>query len=195
VIECIKTLKYDTRPTSGSSYEYVCGLLSGSINPPSTADGLPRISSTVLYHSTLRRVVQTLPSTVQTVCIPDQRLNELMFDLCMYCSEEEWNTQGSVAVRRAFKQGFIENTLSCSRADLKERLNSLFDEILSSYGGMSVSLLSHSFTLSLIEAWVATSGDVFCVPERIHEFIHDTRKRFSFGERFVINESCIRAAM
>jgi len=179
----IKTLSYDTRGNGVDDFSYVTRLLLHEIDPPSNAQACFFIpaDSLVLY-SSHRRVSGTV-NRLSAAYIESDALREIAFDLRQFCSEREWKCRGSVAVREAFKEAFIVDKLTQKREELfgeiVEVLNKIRDEHITH-------VISHSFRLKLIEAYVLTKGKIAKDPALIHLCMSSENKTYPFGGRFSI---------
>lgn len=174
-----KILKYDLVGV-GDTYEYLAGVTAQTIDPPSLQPGEMHESGTVLV-SPLRRARE---------CISEQgivtsELREVPFDLKTVCTKEAWEKEGSVAVRRGFKQAFVDDTLLVRREELLREIQ----DLVSMLRGMeltnnTVVVVSHSFRMKLIEAYIGTKGALANNPGLLHQYIDDSTKTYEFGEGF-----------
>ncbi len=53
-------------------------------------------------------------------------------------------------------------------------------------------LISHSFRMKLIEAYIKTDGQIEQKPELIHKYILDDKKTFDFGKGISLNVNKLR---
>ena len=185
MITFTKILAYELRPLGKDIYEYVAGVASQQIDPPSLQkSGLVPVASVVLY-SPLKRALECLSKQSGAEYISMNELAEIPFDLRKMCTEEEWNTQGSVLVRRKFKEMFVTDTLSIPRVQIFREVKAVIAQC-KEYGTKDIQVVSHSFRLKIIQAFIATKGDIEKHPERIGEFIADDVKTFDFGKGFEV---------
>jgi len=182
-IQFVKTLSYNTKGDWG----YVDGILSQRIDPPSNANAsfyFP--SGSIVLHSTLRRVTETLGPNRSVHLIEMFELREVPFNLGERASgEREFQEQPSVFVRKRFKESFCSDTLFVSRVRLFAEIRAVLIRALEQKSGQTA-VISHSFRLALIDAFIKTSGEIMTNPRLIHDFIIDDKKTRGFGESFFI---------
>jgi broad specificity phosphatase PhoE len=189
-VEAIKIGKYDpTIEGRVSKYEGYCLSTEEKHDPPLTYDAYKDFVDRSPYSgpilsSTLRRGMQTadiLPKIPGTTVIPLAALREIPFSLLEMVTREEFEDRegGSRLVRIRFVEKFVENKLLQSRAQIEDNLEQLLST-LSKVEGENVVIISHSFFLKVLEAYV-TGFDIFKNPEVLAQFISPNTKTFPFG--------------
>ncbi len=184
MIRFLKTLAYPLVPDSGDVFAYLHGVTDQSLDPPSLHPGELVLQEPILFHSPLRRVTDALQLSDQQERIALQELKEIPFSLRSLCIQEEWQKERSVAVRRRFKEAFIADKLLLTRSEIEYQIQTLLQRV-ASYS--SAAVISHSFRLKLIEAYIKTHGQVFRCPELIGEWIYDDQKTYDWGQGFEID--------
>jgi len=185
-IEFIKTLKYESKPTNTDVFEYLSALTTQSIDPPSISNTYIHTNAEVVFHSPLRRVVDTLEFKKDIKYIKTDRLSEILFDIKKLCSKEEWQKEKSDIVRKRFKEFFIKDQLPMKRSVIFNEIKSILKDCLSQSESFDIAVVSHSFRLKLIEAFISTEGKIVNNPVLIHKYILDDRKTYEFGTGFII---------
>lgn len=174
----IKTLAY--QPYGNEDvFNYVRKLLLQEIDPPSTAQASIISSAPKLLHSPLRRVAETVDIAAAQTRVVLRDLREVSFDIKAFLNEDQLLKEGSTAIRKAFIQAFVEDRLHVSRAMLAYEITGILDIV---YAEEEVDVVSHSFRLKLIEAFLCTNGKVFVEPALITRFIDPKEKTYRFGE-------------
>lgn len=112
-----------------------------------------------------------------------QELREVKFSLKDLVTEDEYEKNGSIAVRRKFVEKFVEDKLLESREDIKRRLVR-FSNILRERGEKKILVISHSFLMKMMEAYFKFGYDVFKYPETLAMFIKPNRKTYDFMKGF-----------
>ena len=187
MIQFIKILRYETKPPSGDVFDYLCGVTTQHIDPPTASFGELMLNADVIFHSNLRRAKECIHIAPSIKYIASSFLNEVPFDLRDICPREEWEHEGSVAVRRKFKQAFIEDGLLIKRSELFREIEMTVAACRREEKTSKVAIVSHSFRLKLIEAFLVTGGDIRENPLLIHRFIHDEKKTYEFGGGFTLD--------
>ena len=120
------------------------------------------------------------------------RQKQIQFDLKKLCIKEEWSREGSVAVRRKFNEAFIADKLMIGRKQLFEEIESLLLHCARSHEIYNnVTVISHSFRLKLIEAYIGTCGKIKDNPKLIQQYIFADKKTYEFGQGFAVSPICI----
>lgn len=185
MITLTKILQYELRPQSGDIFEYLTAITKQTIDPPSLKPHTLQPTAPVVLHSPLRRATECLLKLPTTTYIELPELREIPFDLALLCTKSEWEAHGSVIVRKRFKQFFMDDALIVKRAVLFSEIESLI-EYCRRYSDIQV--VSHSFRLKLIEAYLKTNSEIVSHPDLINDFILDDHKTFEFGEGFTIEQ-------
>ncbi|MDO8451572.1 MAG: hypothetical protein Q7S76_01760 [bacterium] len=189
MITFTKIASYELRPKDRNVFEYLTDVASQVVDPPPLEPGGLSLAADIVFHSTLRRATESIRRLPAVEYIPRVELKEVVFDMRTFCNEATWSREGSVAVRRGFKAAFIADTLSVPRTQLFEEIRSVLLDAKDTCQRGRVVVVSHSFRLKLIEAYLRTQGRVVSNPELIHEYINDSGKTYSFEEGFEIDES------
>lgn len=190
-IKFIKILKYDLRSKEENfDFDWMRNVTLQTVDPESLYLGqLKEIQNAqIVFHSTLRRAVECLPDLPTVDKIPIDALREIKFDLGEFCTKEEFSERGSVIVRQQFKKFFVQDSLIVSREQMLQEVREVLKKCTESQFSR-VAVVSHSFRLSIIEAFIKTKAEIETTPNLIHRFIFDDKKRFDFGEGFTVDKS------
>jgi hypothetical protein len=185
MIEFIKMLKYDLRNRE-QDFDWVSRVTLQQEDPKSLCPGgLEQTKEfEVVYHSPLRRVIECLPQKQNDqVYTSISSLSEIKFDLYQFCNEQEFFQHGSQIVRQQFKNFFVRDLLPTSRSYIFREVREVL-KLLAEAQALRVAVVSHSFRLSVIEAFITTEAKIEENPNLIHQFIFNDRKRFDFGKGF-----------
>lgn len=195
MITFIKILPYDLHPAGVDEFAYRIGIAEQKIDPPSRAPSKLEITGGSILHSPLRRCREciTLSDTVSMVSL--ESLREVLFGRALFGERDAWKKERSRLIRRNFKHAFIADSLPAKRKQLMAEVCEILGACLTAASQAPVSVVSHSFRLKLIEAFVKTNGSLFKEPELIHTFISDTHKTYAFGERFAFGQDVIAHAL
>jgi broad specificity phosphatase PhoE len=190
MIKFIKMLKYDLRNQGEDlDFDWVSRVTLQQEDPKSLyPGGLESIKEAeVIYHSPLRRVVECLPYNHNAQeFYPLESLREIKFDLRQFCTKNELFKYGSKIVRQQFKDFFTQDILITSRTQIFEEVKEILKRCVESHSSKIV-VVSHSFRLSIIEAFINTEAKIETEPHLIHKFIFDDTKRFDFGDGFTVD--------
>ncbi len=191
MITFTKILEYELYPKQRSQaevFQYICNVLIQTINPQSTASQKVIIKKGVLFSSPLRRAQECIQteSVVINQILPE--LREIPFDITKDCTKTEWEQRGSALIRSLFKKLFIEDRLLISRQKIFDEIRTMLVKCLSQKN-QDITIISHSFRLKIIEAFIKTKGEIEKNPELIHQYIFDDKKTFGFGEGFLVSET------
>ena len=110
-------------------------------------------------------------------------ISEVVFDIREMCSLEEWQEGGSSVIRRRFRELFIEDRLPESRQKIKADIEKVL-ELCRRYKENDITIISHSFKLKLIQAYIETRGRLMTHPQLIEDFLLDEKKTYGFVETF-----------
>lgn len=105
-----------------------------------------------------------------------------MFDLDAICGREQYGAEGSVAVRRGFVDAFIADTLPQSRAELCREIRQLLLRLPS-----DAVVVSHSFRMKLIEAYIMTNGGLEREPKVLRQHLRPTARTYEYGTGFTVD--------
>ncbi|MDD2785788.1 MAG: hypothetical protein PHS79_02725 [Patescibacteria group bacterium] len=189
MIKFIKTLAYPLTPPSGEIFSYLCKLTSQRMDPPSLYPNTLETDSLTIFHSPLQRVVSSLNKREGQRFVVRNELREIPFKLDDLCSREEWMLYRSAIVRRRFVQFFVEDRLTLRRDMIENEIQNLLTQITSVNN--EVTVVSHSFRLKIIEAYIKTSGGIFLRPQTLADWIMPGQKTYGWGEGFEINRDDI----
>lgn len=170
-------------------FEYLAGVTAQRIDPPTLEPCRFLVDDGIVLCSPLRRASECLRLIDGANCMQIDELKEIPFDLQGLCTKKEWDKEKSIIVRRKFKEAFIADTLLIPREQIFEEIRSVLRkcEILQMNG--TVTVLSHSFRLKLIEGYIKSNGKIVSSPEVIHDFISDNQKTYDFGGGFEIGKT------
>ncbi len=193
MVQFIKTLPYELHPHAINSFEYLARVALQTINPQSTADAPLAIHADIVFHSPLRRVSDTLARHQKNTC--RDYLREIPFDLKQLCTKKEWETNGSVIVRKRFKEAFIKDSLPITRRMVFAQIRAMLKECARILSPSRTAVLSHSFRIKLIEAYIKTQGTIVEHPDRIHAYLLDTETTYPFGGGFMASNRELQYAL
>ncbi len=188
MIHFIKILEYDIRPNDRESFNYIYAVASQEIDPPTLKPNSLFFDTPIVFHSPLRRAVECLKIRDGTRYVPVSLLKEIPFNIRKMCSKEEWFMDGSVLVRRKFKEHFVKNQLMMNRNEILEETKKFLARCYLLSKTSEISVVSHSFRMKIIEAFIRTKGRIEKEPSLIHDYINDGIKTFGFGEGFSVAE-------
>lgn len=191
MIKFIKTLKYETKPKNRDIFDYLCDLSLQKIDPPSTAGKFIRLESSFILHSPLRRVKETVLTSKYQQSYALNELREIPFDLAKLCSRQEWNDFGSKIVRARFTEAFIKDELELSREQVVLECEKVFNYCLSQ-DVKFLEVVSHSFRLKIIEAYIDTKGELAFKPELLANYISSGHKTYEFGQGFIVQREDLK---
>ncbi|MEI8174432.1 MAG: hypothetical protein WCG28_00605 [bacterium] len=180
-----KILDYDLKNNKPNAFVYVCQVLSQKIDPYSLKRKGFTLRNRVIFCSNLNRAKQCIKKDKNTKLVIIKSLNEIPFNLKLYCDKSGYKKYGSVVVRKTFKKLFIEDNLIISRKKVFKEIKELLIYIKNRYSSeKSVTIVSHSFRLKCIEAYLKTDGKITKFPKLIKKYIKDNEKTFDFGAGF-----------
>ncbi len=182
---------YPLTPETGSTFAYLGRITKQEYDPPSFHPGAVHPETPVVMHSTLRRAAESLHRETSCIYIPTPELNEVPFSLVDMCSETEWEHEKSVVVRRRFIEAFTHDRLPLSHRELEQQLRAV---LLQALDYPSVTLISHSFRLKLLQGFLMMRGRLFTHPEDIRLVIDEHQKTFGWGEGFETTRAAILEA-
>lgn len=144
------------------------------------------ISSTItIYHSNLKRSTQCIKKIKNKKYISTKFLDEIPFKLDKYCDDSRYKEEGNKAVRKIFKRLFVEDKLMIKRKQIFSQIDKLFLDIKNKYRSEKIiTVVSHSFRLKCIEAYLKTNRKILENPKLTGEYIKNNQKTFNFGEGF-----------
>ena len=188
MITFIKILKYELNPKNKDIFEYLSDVTSQKINPQSLELGMLAVQSGIVLYSPLEHAKGCIKRTAGIDHREVVELREIPFDLKKLCTKEEWVDRKSEVVRERFKKAFIADTLMIKRKQLFEEVESLLRLCVRFHETYdNVTVVSHSFRLKLIEAYLGTDGKIKDNPELIHQYVFNNRKTYEFGRGFAIS--------
>ena len=180
-LKVFKILKYELTPSHLDTYDYLCDLTSQRLNPSSLEKKQMKLIENVILCSNLNRAVDCIERDDNT---PLNLLNEIPFELSVLCTRDEWINRGSSVVRERFKEAFINDALLIKRSLIFEQIEDLI-KICKTIDS-EIAIVSHSFRIKLIEAYIKTQGEIKNNPELINQFIFDEIKTLDFGSSIIL---------
>lgn len=182
-----KIAPYTLKPKDTDVYQYLSDLTMQRIDPPSNKTGYIDVPTKILVHSTLNRAVDSIPKLQNFEALPRKALNEVLFDMNAVCGRELWEKEGSVAVRQGFIRSFIADTLPITRDEIFGEIRGALRDIRTALEQHeSVTVLSHSFKMKLIEAHIKTKGRIEREPNLIHDYLSKDEKTYEFLRGFEV---------
>ncbi len=164
-------------------FDFLAQLTLQTINPKPLHEFRNIEKDIFILHSPLNRVLLSLP--LNSNHSSDINLKEVLFDLKKFCSFGEFKKEGSVMVRKKFKEFFIADMLPEKRSSLFKGIKLILKRI-EKMKEKEILVISHSFKLKLIEVYLKTNGKIEQNPKLIHLFIKEDEKTFDFEDGFDI---------
>jgi len=170
----IKIPKYNLYPDTQKEdiFEYICNILNQTEDPETLEKGSID-NEELLYCSPLKRSTQSIS---QEKFIILNQLREIPFELKNLISEDDYEREGSIAVRRAFKEAFISDKLLISREQIQKE-----NEYILSLEKNAV-FLSHTFRIALILIQIKTKNQIYKNPKLVNKYIDENKKIMEFKE-------------
>ncbi|MEK7497973.1 MAG: histidine phosphatase family protein, partial [Patescibacteria group bacterium] len=134
------------------------------------------------FCSSLIRCVQTAKATSCGKTVELDDLREIKFSLHDLVSKKEFETDGSVLVRKRFIEAFIKDTLLESRTQTKKRMDSLLKK-LKNLPDRDYLLVSHSFYMKILQGYLCDK-ELFRKPRLLRKYFDPLVKTFENGEGF-----------
>lgn len=185
MIQFRKIAAYErTSPQGEDLFAYLDRLTIQKIDPPSLHPHELKTDAQRILTSPLRRAIEYISPHDQSRVRVLHQLRELPLSLRELCTRQEWQHARSRIVRQRFKEAFIADRLPLSRRMIEQEIRYVLAELQPWH---TTFVLSHSFRLKLIEAYIETQGDIFRYPYLIHEWINDARKTYNWGEGFDVS--------
>lgn len=184
-IKCIKIPKYKTNlKDDKKTYNYLYAVGLQIRNPPSENKNVFRFEkNSIIFHSSLKRSLSSLNKKDHNISLKE--LNEIPFDLKKMCTFKEWKIDKSKIVRKKFKDFFIADKLPLKRKVIFSEIRKII-RIAGKYKNKKVYIISHSFRLKILEAFIKTKGKIEGRPKLIHKYLFDNKKTYEFGESFTL---------
>lgn len=179
-----KIFRYDpTFKNTVSKYDGYCLITRQKYDPGiEPVNEVINIDTEILFCSALNRGIESAMKYKVSYSAVSE-LNEILYDLANLCRSEEFEKYGSVIVRERFTERFITNSLLESRESIFKRIEAVM-ELLMDTDAESILLVSHSFFMKILEAFVTTQGKIKDQPELIKDFITPEQKTYEFGKGF-----------
>ncbi len=176
-----KILTYDVyaNTVGAARYQHVVKLLNQSIDPDTLLTDSLDCGKQAVLTSPLKRAVQCIKRDSALSITASPQLTEIAFPLQEYCTENDFLEYGSVAVRKAFVQAFIEDKLCVPHKQLKKEL----EDILILRGQAKPPLcISHTFRMKLLEIYASIGDDLFRNPSLLGTYVSPEKHLYEFGE-------------
>lgn len=170
-------------PKNGDHFTYLIKLTKHEIDPRSSSKSTFYLNHDIILYSPMKRVTDTL--IIKDNYIKMNILKEIPFDLEKMSSKDQWQKHKSNIVREKFKDFFIKDKLLLPRKQIMKEIIQLL-QLCDQYKSKRIAVISHSFRLKIIEAYIKTKGEIEKKPELIHYFIQNDKKTFDFGRGFKI---------
>jgi len=154
----------------------VADLLIGELDPPSLRNE-PRVTDTPTLCSTALRARMSI--TGLKINYTD-RLEEIKFDPVKILGLKS-NTINSQQVREAFIRGWISNQLAKSRQQI---IQDTIWVIKQAKHYPHCLVISHTFRLTIIRAYLIEGGCLLQEPKLIHKYIQPENKLLAFDQEF-----------
>lgn len=183
MLRFVKILDYDRSPI-GSMFDLLCKITLQTADPPSKHPRMLSLDQKIVYYSTLRRASECILFESDKSYIEHESLREIRFDLAACCREDEWQKQQSVIVRKRFNDLFVADRLVVSRERIYTEIIEFLRLIVSRHPSQDVAVVSHSFRMKIIEAFIRTHGELCQNPALIRNYIIPETRTFEFGKGF-----------
>ncbi len=199
MITFIKILDYK-RPTGDVSQEAFNSLANSTlhkVDPESLAPNGLQYTKKIIVTSPLKRAEECVEINSTNTYIVIDELKEIIFDLKKLVSFEEWSEKGSPLVRKRFLEAFVEDTLSESRGKILEDTKNILRSILlyTKIFNKEILIISHSFRLIIIEAFIKSKGSLERDPKLLGNFLKEEKKTYDFGKGFSVSREEIEKAL
>ena len=191
MINFIKTPAYETRSRNEDVFDYLCRLGLQLIDPPPQQPGVLDLSANLVLHSPMRRVKEALALSSKTRFVEMHSLREIPFDLAAFVTREEWGKYGSALIRDRFKEAFIKDQFPIKRTTLIEEIKQVLRRCNDEPVGSNIFVVSHSFRLKIIEAFLKTEGRLADNPELIHKYLKAEEQTYKFCHGFSISNNSL----
>ena len=185
-----KILSYDVYGSDHTSrFNYVCSLLNQTTDPDTLEPKKIIGEAKAVFISPRKRALTCLNQdrAISITILPE--LNEIPFDLKLGCTAAEFQTHGSLAVRRAFLELFVTNKLGLSHKILKAELDYLLELSAKNTEALAI---SHTFRLRLLETYHQTDRQLFAEPALIKKYLDPTVHWADFGSFIDINTANLK---
>jgi len=186
MIKCTKIATYELRPKNLDVFNYLKCLGLQQINPPSLAPRSIQVVTNRVYCSQLNRALECISPSDNCMVIATKALNEIIFDIESLCSRTEYENFKSQIVRKRLREAFITDSLGEPRSKIFDDVKNILKEI--SKLNEATTIVSHSFKLKVLEAYVRSIGAIERNPELINDYVFDDQKTFDFGAGFTISD-------
>src|SRR3989338_7882359 len=110
-----KTTTYDLGKGTQDVFEYLQKIGLQTIDPKPLTQFQSFQDATIIFCSSLSRVKDSLPLHTSYKIHELDELREVLFNLKLLCTEEEFTKEGSIIIRRKFKEFFIKDQLPVTR--------------------------------------------------------------------------------
>jgi len=191
MINFIKTPAYETRPKGKKIFNYLNLLGLQLIDPPPKKSAGLIIKADLVLYSPARRVREGVNLKTKNK-FEILALKEITFNLKKMVTEEELSKYGSSIVRARFKKAFIKDKLPVKRTILLKEAKEIINRCLAEPSKTEIAIISHSFRLKIIEAFIKTNGQLAQNPELIHNFLKDEEKTYEFGQGFSVSNKTLK---
>jgi hypothetical protein len=194
MIQFIKILEYEIKnKASNFDYEYVCDVTLQNKDPESLHPNQLNIDNvSIVFHSPLKRSVQCLNQLSRIQYIPVKSLKEIKFDMKQLATAEQILNEGSLIVRKRWKQEFVNDNLCITRNQIFQEVNEILKLCISSKFE-NIAIVSHTFRLKIIEAFIKTKGEIKNHPSLINDYLFDNQRSYPFGQGFTVDNSAIES--
>jgi broad specificity phosphatase PhoE len=175
-----KTLKYD--PTCGGKFDQYGGhcRITERVEDPGVLPGQTPMGDNSIKKVFCSPALRAKESVESKMVL--EELDEVGFALRKMVTRREFEKYGSVIVRQRFLDGFVKDTLSEKRKEIKFRMDTLINKIRKLPAGRYL-LISHSFFMKILEVYLQEK-DLFEKPEKLSGYLNPRIRTYNFGEGF-----------
>lgn len=181
-----KILDYPRTPPAGDEFAYLRAITKQTIDPPTLHPHGLKMRDTVVYASPMRRSRGCIATRPDVRVFFLDELTEIPFDLAALCTRTEWMAHKSSVVRERFVDAFVRDMLLIPRATILNEVESVL-LFLQKRQERSATVVSHSFRLKVIEAYIKTHGALATNPTLLGTSIHADTPTYAFGTGFDIS--------
>ncbi len=195
MIAFIKILAYERPPRKEASFSFYRNLGLQKVDPPTLHPGGLVITTAAVIYSTNRRAQECISFANSVARVPTATLREVPFDLQKLCNNDTWQSEGSIAVRRGFLAAFVHDKLPVKRKTIFRETKYLLSLAADLSKTSDVTIVSHSFRMKILEAFVDTRGDLERSPARLGSYLREDQKTFAFGTGFRVESSILEKCL
>lgn len=184
-MEITKILSYDLYGTTTGieKYHRVCALLRKQFDPSSLQVQQLDCARQAVFMSPRRRAFSCIDNTTYTSIDTKRELDELGFRFEDFCSADTYAERGSIAVREAFVEAFVSNSLDVTLETLRQELQTILAWAKQEQPPLCV---SHTFRMKVLSLYSEVGEVLFNNPSMIRSLIDCRQHLFPFGATITV---------